>query len=227
IHNTTITGCPSYYSNLAPTIAISTPEYQPFFRISVNGSRNVTDHSFDPAAAIQVEGDLLRLAQRHRYDYVLQNETPELAILATGELTDGFFSDLSTLSKRFSLRISPEHYAAFIRAHCKAFYDIEAWSAYIRTKDLSYGSRFHGNLIALLNGVPAVLFVHDSRTEEMAKFMAIPFHKVDAAESHDVRKLYEAADFDRFSSTYAANYQNYIGFLDRNKVAHKLAAVTA
>ena len=223
IKNTTITGCPSYYSNLSPQIEIRRPEFNPFFRISVNGSRNVTDHSFDPESALYVESELLRLAQRYRYDYVLQNETPELEILATGQLSSEQYGNLVSLSKRHGLRISPEHYAAFITAHCKSFYAIDDWSAFIKTKDFSIGSRFHGNLIALLNGVASVLFAHDSRTVEMAKFMKIPHHSVQAIGYIDFRSLYEEADFESFSKAYSENYSRYIAFMERNHVKHHLS----
>jgi hypothetical protein len=55
IKNVAITGCPSYYSNLTAEITVNQPEFHPFFRISVNGSRNVTDHSYSPESALFVD----------------------------------------------------------------------------------------------------------------------------------------------------------------------------
>jgi polysaccharide pyruvyl transferase WcaK-like protein len=144
-------------------------------------------------------------------------------VLSKGGLTDETHGNLFSLSKRHGLRIAPEHYAAWIRSHCKAFFSIDEWSAFMLQKDLSIGSRFHGNLIALLNGVPAILFAHDSRTAEMAKFMSIPHYPVHQVDRLDVRTLYEQSDFQRFAKAYAENYAQYKGFLERNGVRNNLA----
>lgn len=224
IKNVSITGCPSYYSTLTPEISLRTPEFHPFFRIAVNGSRNVYGHSYDPAAALSLESELLRFSQRYRHDYIYQNEFPEIEILCSENPSDQAFADLSTLSKRHDLRIIPEHFAAYIRTHGRAFFDIDQWASFIQTKDLAVGTRFHGNLIALLNGVPAILWAHDSRTIEMANFMRIPYHMVDEHDLSDIRALYEKADFAAFTSAYKTAYANYISFMEKNGVPHKLAS---
>lgn len=222
VNNTTITGCPSYYWNLDGHAEIQKKEWHPYFKVSVNGSRNVYDHSYDPEAAKSAESELIRFAQRYRHDYVLQNEFPEFDVLF-GNASEQSYQDLSTLSRRHDLRISPEHYAAYVRAHCKAFFDVDEWASFIKTKDLSIGSRFHGNLIALLNGVPAILIAHDSRTTEMAEFMKIPYHRVENCDLHDIRKLYEDADFNQFTDKYGTARNRYSEFMDRNSVPHLLS----
>ena len=55
-----------------------------------------------------------------------------------------------------------------------AFFDIEDWMNYIRNFHFVLGTRFHGTLIALLNGIPSVAFVIDARTREMCELLNIP-----------------------------------------------------
>ena len=47
-------------------------------------------------------------------------------------------------------------------------FPVEAWTwlEYLRDFDFATGTRLHGNVAALLAGVPAVLLAHDSRTLE-------------------------------------------------------------
>lgn len=222
VKNVTVTGCPSYYMNCMPTLEINAKEFHDEFNISLNGSRNVYSHSFNPAAALSVESELIRMSQRSGYDFVLQNETPELQIVHDHISSRRYLAEIHELLDRHDLALSVEEYVEWIKRSCKAFYDIDDWSRFIQTKDLSIGSRFHGNLIALLNGVPSILIAHDSRTTEMAEFMKIPHVVVDKCDLGNIRSLYEAADFKAFSENYASAYRNYIAFLDRNNVPHRL-----
>jgi len=54
------------------------------------------------------------------------------------------------------------------------FREIAPWLAFMRTRSFSIGTRIHGNIAALLAGVPAVVIVHDSRTREIARHHRIP-----------------------------------------------------
>ena len=121
----------------------------------------------------------------------------------------GFDSDTATL-------------AAFYRQHGKVFFSTQDWFAWIKEHDFSMGTRFHGNVAALLNGVPAVVLTHDSRTKELCDFAAIPHVSVADVENLDAQQLYEGANFDLFESRYRNNYRSYVEFLDENKVPHKL-----
>jgi polysaccharide pyruvyl transferase WcaK-like protein len=129
---------------------------------------------------------------------------------------------LNSLSKRFELGIDVDEYLAFIKKNCKVFFSVEEWASYIKTKDFSVGTRFHGNLIALLNGVPAVIFVHDSRTTEMCNFMKIPHFGLDSRLLENIPKLYQDVSYDEFSRNYSQLYQSYCSFLTENRVPHNL-----
>jgi hypothetical protein len=222
IKNVRVTGCPSFYTNCAPTLEIQKEEFHEGFRVSINGSRNVYKHSFNPDAAFAVESELLRISINNHYDYVLQNEKPEMQILHDPRRQHEFDGTLQHLSNIHGLGVDAGQYVNWIKDCCKVFYSIREWTDYIRYKDLSIGSRFHGNLIALLNGVPAILIAHDSRTREMAEFMRIPHVSVEKCDLSNLRPLYESADFDAFSKTYKMAYIDYADFFGRNYVPNRL-----
>ena len=224
IKNVTVTGCPSLYWSLTPELQIRKNPYRKDFNLSLNGSRNVTQHSFSAEHAVRVEGALLRLSLEKGYDYVLQNEFPEMDILYNAPVDNDISYQLRSIAGKFDLNISPEEYASRIRKLCKVFFSVEGWADYIRTKDFSLGTRFHGNMIALQNGVPAVVIAHDSRTTEMCEFMKIPYHPVDRCDLGNLEKLYNEADFSAFSANYKTLFANYCGFLEENGVKHCLSS---
>jgi len=170
-----------------------------------------------------VEASLLRIARERNYPYVLQNELPELhACVDCRELTAEHREQLHHISNTLQLGWSAEEYFHFIRDSCKVFFDVFEWSEYIKRVDFSVGTRFHGNLIALLHGVPAVIIAHDSRTLEMCELMKIPHLSLAEIERVDVSDVYDWADFAPFCSAYEELYCSYVDFLEENGIAHVL-----
>lgn len=219
IKNVQVTGCPSLYTGLKSSIRIR--RLQVLDRVVVNGSRNVVGHAFDKDVATKVERQLFRLALSHKLPYVLQNEQPEMQI-ANGEDTGPHEPAINSLAKFFGT--SAQEFVEFYREHGKVFFSIKEWFDWIGRCDFSIGTRFHGNIAALLNGVPAMILTHDSRTRELCDFAAIPSVGILEARELDIERMYEAADYDLFEKNYREIYVKYVDFLDANGVPHKFPA---
>lgn len=104
------------------------------------------------------------------------------------------------------------------------FYDQKTWSEYLSVNNFSFsvGTRFHGNMMAFINGVPALWIVHDARTKELAEAMKLPFIYHDRLEDIDkVEQLLELCEYDSgFVNHYKEMGKNYVDFLNRNGVCH-------
>lgn len=221
--NVTPVGCPSLYRGRRRSLRLKRPPFSSQLRVSLNGSRNVTEHSYSPKAAMQLESALLQLCVKNNYSYVLQNEMPEM-LLANGECaTAENHRDISTILSRHSISMQDIEYEKFIKSNFKIFFDLKSWDEYIRKFDISIGSRFHGNLIAITNGIPAIIFSHDSRTTEMAEFMKIPHIPVNSVENLSLEKIIHEADFDAFEHRYPILYDNFKVFLEANGLNTRLA----
>lgn len=218
ISNVRVTGCPSLYTSLRPSTRLRRVQ-DVSGRTVFNGSRNVVGHSVDKESAVRVERELLRHALHARAPFVLQNEQPEMQ-LATGASFEEHEETLRALGVFF--RTPPEELAAYYRECGKVFFSIAEWFDWIRDYDFSIGTRFHGNVAALLNGVPAVVLVHDSRTRELCEFTGIPHVFVQDVDTLDVQRIYDEANFDLFEERYNLLFRKYIEFLDENRIAHKL-----
>jgi hypothetical protein len=194
--------------------------------VAVNGSANVIQHSMDTDAAAKLESALFRLAFEHGYPYVFQSER-QMMEAAAGTDTGRDEKMIRSLTARYGLGdLPPERFVAFLREHTRTYTDVEQWHAAMRQFDFVLGSRFHGCLIAILAGVPAFVFVHDTRTREMCEVLNIPHVEVTKANGVDVRALYESLDLDAMQTAYRYLFQNYIDFLEENQIEHRLSRFT-
>lgn len=225
VDNVQITGCPSLYRAQRPDLKVRRKPWTENMRVSVNGSHTVIGHASDPSAAKEVERQLLEYAVEGALPYVLQNEMPEIEIVADPAVDRASYeAALAPVLARFGGSVTPSAYFDHLRRNGRVFFDLENWDNFIRTQDFSIGSRFHGNLIALSNGVAAAVLVHDSRTTEMCEFARIPHVPIAAVGALDPRVIYEGLDLDGFERNYEAIYRDYVGFLDANGVRHRLDA---
>ncbi len=109
----------------------------------------------------------------------------------------------------------------FLENKVRYFVDPTTWIDYLKDMDFSFGTRIHGNITSLLAGTPAMVFAHDSRTLELARYFEIP-HKLQREIRPDVdaAELYEEADFTKFNNGHAKRFDAYISFLDKNGIDH-------
>jgi len=222
IHNVQVIGCPSLYTNRMPAVHVDRERLKALDSVSVNFSRRVNGHAFHPDRMKQVENVILAFALKNESTFVAQDEIEELAAMELDQPC------AEPVLKYFD-KVAPESVDMFFRKNTRYFCDVENWAAYIRTQNLSIGSRFHGNLIALINGTPALMVVHDSRTMEMCTLLGIPHIHISrlAAENYSVDWIVEQVQgltFDGFEKAYAALYKRFAKFLDANGLKHNLIA---
>jgi polysaccharide pyruvyl transferase WcaK-like protein len=86
----------------------------------------------------------------------------------------------------------------------------------MKNYDFVFGSRFHGNIIALQAGTPACLICHDTRTSEMAEFLGLPFVRIKDIQKIDVDFLYDQVNPNAIQARYRQLYPEYKRFLRVN-----------
>ncbi|MBC7631430.1 polysaccharide pyruvyl transferase family protein [Aeromicrobium sp.] len=103
----------------------------------------------------------------------------------------------------------------------RLFLDTWTWYDFMATQDFAYGTRFHGNVAALLGGTPAHLLAHDSRTLELAEHHQMPC-TVMPEFTADLRaeELYDSTDMSAFNAAMPERFDLYTTFLERNGLAH-------
>lgn len=225
VKNVELTGCPSFYlhspSELSAAFAQRKGTYP---KISLNASRNVMAHSANPEKMKEVERRMYQLCRSSGAQFVLQSEMEEMRILASASEEEQVKLAAKIANTLGWTDISNTDLIAFIRSQFTIFFDIDEWRASISKCGFSAGSRFHGNLIALLSGVPAHVICHDTRTKELCELGGVPHTLLqDIPVDFTLADLQQATNIGKFIKTHADNYSGYRRFLDRNNIPHTLA----
>ena len=101
--------------------------------------------------------------------------------------------------------------------HAEIFFGPDEWMNGYRNVDFSIGSRFHGNVAALLNNAKSLFIVCDSRTKEMTDFFYLPTMNIqDFDANKPLDYYYRLADYTQFNTIYPKRYEDFQNYLARN-----------
>lgn len=108
------------------------------------------------------------------------------------------------------------------------FWNINAWNEFYKKENIkfAFGTRFHGNMEALRNGVPALWITHDSRTAELTAFLHLP--NITMKRFSTVKRLDELlqyCDYTDLKKNYYGLCKNYVDYLTENKLNHRYKLV--
>ena len=100
------------------------------------------------------------------------------------------------------------------------FLDPYSWIASLADYDFSFGTRIHGNIVAVLAGTPGLVLAHDSRTLELAEYHHIPWRRLTTEVRLDAAELYADADWEPMNAAHSANWERYAAFLSKHELRH-------
>lgn len=97
------------------------------------------------------------------------------------------------------------------------FVNVNDWVDFMKTRDLVFGTRLHGNITATISGAPSILMTKDIRMRELAKFHGLTSVSTDELTNYkDITELIAEADFHSPEKKQAENFENYLDFLHKN-----------
>ena len=107
----------------------------------------------------------------------------------------------------------------YTQKRLRFFTQTSDWLSFLHEKDYSIGARIHGNIAAILAGIPATVIAIDSRILELCRYHEIPFiNTTELKPDTRVEDLY-ARSKDEILKTYSRhkeNFKRYIQFLEKN-----------
>ena len=107
------------------------------------------------------------------------------------------------------------------RCDMGVFLDISTWMSYIKSFEFSFGTRIHGNIIALLSGVPAHVIAHDSRTLELVEYFEIPHTKLSMLDNKIFAEDFaKQSDYTNYLKNHQFRFDQFVNFLDQNNVPY-------
>ncbi|NYI66423.1 polysaccharide pyruvyl transferase family protein [Spelaeicoccus albus] len=99
--------------------------------------------------------------------------------------------------------------------------DPRTWIDFLQDFEFSFGTRIHGTISSILAGTPAMLLAHDSRTQELADYHAIPYKRIyDVSATTDAADLLAECDYSRFNARLPETFDRFTAFLEKNDLAH-------
>jgi hypothetical protein len=208
IGNSRIVGCPTYFE--------------------MGRDRRLTVGEWNEALGVVGLGWFDNAARGEKIHYIFQDSYQD-APFFKGEI-QGFEigpEDLASLGVPVYDRYIANVWKAFVDGRTAVFADIDDWKDYIAGRfALAIGTRFHGGVLAINSGVPAIVTNGDPRAQELCEFLGVPYrpdlwgHSTDL----DLRRVYEQTDFAPINARYAGLYDNYMDWLGENGVTPQIEA---
>jgi hypothetical protein len=225
--NIRVTGCPSmFYTLSCPKVRLpemlKRPERRLGLSLHTGLSQNIFCHS--PAAARRMHG--------HAFAFALKNAS-NVALFEQGVMRE---YDVADRDLGFGRRVAAAEavHAAMaggdpapgftpydLIARMVSVKSIEEWLAKARDLDAIIGFRFHGNMVALLQGGPCFYYVYDSRLAEFCALYGLPAQDVTEPFRDPVRQILDH-DWDRANARIAACHTEMRAFLAENALPNRL-----
>lgn len=207
IHNYKIIGCPSMFvwlDGVFPEIKAQSLERIHF--------------SISPGKSFYKK-NVLKVAMKYNCDWIVQSKSELVPVIS---LFNHSFINPKWLIRRFPGMLGGREVIEFSKKQ-KCFFSIDEWKKYYEENDITFawGTRFHGNMAALQNGIPALWVVHDSRTKELTEFLNLPAIDIKSINMNTrVEELILFADYKKTQGSYRKLCKNYTEFLEANSINH-------
>lgn len=169
-------------------------------------------HRTDFNVDISVNGEM---TEAPRDDYWRHKELPHLMRCKLDR------KPLAELAANVSwvYRDMPSKAVEAMLSHGFFSHSIPEYMRHNRGLSLMTGTRLHGNIMALSQGVPCLYTPHDLRVKEMADLFQVP--RFDLRYPPD-RIDFDDYDWDAFGRVFPSIYQGFKDFFDENGLHHKL-----
>lgn len=179
--NIRVTGCPSlFYLGQPPQVEVPEMLMQPDRMIGISIHSDLRRNLFCSSP------EMAKQKHAQAFIWALSN-AGNASIFEQGVLQEYDVADRSLpLKERLEAAtkildrikatdlIRPE----WLVAHMVSVKSIEEWLAKARDLDAVIGFRFHGNMVALLQGRPCYYYVYDSRLKEFCDLYGLPYQDV-------------------------------------------------
>lgn len=190
IENFKVIGCPSMYM---PGVDFAKISNVPKEIKKVTANFETAYGKFDSH-----KSDFLKYCAANNFSFVEQVQSG---------INEGNFSDSEDFAE----------VKGWIDAQGHCFFDVEQWREYMRGFDFSMGLRFHGNVMALWEGVPALFITCDSRTKELCEFYSLPNINITEFDvAKPIHYYYNLADYFNFTKRYKYCYNSFFDFIKEN-----------
>ncbi len=207
IKNVRVIGCPSLFYHMDRSFGVDDSSHG-IKRVNVNFTTDFANLGISQKDAVDIHWKLLLY-------FIQKHETGQFQVDYTMQKLP--FAEICDIH---GILLSYGEVHPFYKECGRYFYSVKDWIEGIRGRDdFSMGSRFHGNVAAILSGVPALMVNVDKRMKGMNDFYRIPSIDIDEFDKEKPIEYYrDLADYSEFNKIYAKRYDNFTDYCKRNGV---------
>lgn len=162
---------------------------------------------------VALNGDVSSLRIYRKND--IYKEFPNSWFIDQGEFVIALYEKRKEKTGYYTIRKMMDQYSRLgvemlAEGKIVCIYDLPRLANYLKELniDLSFGQRIHGNILCTLLKIPSIVYVHDSRTRELAEFFEIPTYSGSSGKIN----LYEAfsnASWSGFNKNFTKKYDQF------------------
>ena len=231
ISNVRVTGCPTIIWSGRPEIKVRQPSWDNVGWTMTEMHSPLKERQFDFMEVVRCQSGLFTVFAQGG-EVVLQ----EHILCRDGHVTEGRIDEALSPTLRKSIRVvkSPSQLASSVAYHYsdaapglresllkRSFFSNSVADYLNSLGKLSFvcGTRLHGNVMALCQGVPTLFVLHDERLVEMTQLMRVPSVSICSEKARiDIAQY----DWQPFESAYREIYATFVRFFEENGLAHNL-----
>lgn len=205
--NHRVIGCPSMYS-FGDNISIK--------NLNLNLDTKINT-SLTPKATQNVVTFIHNLFKKYNNACYIPQDIDELVLAYSG----------SPMFGGPSFQISTKNYPNSINSYeykndkVKFFLSAQTWFDHVKKSDFNIGTRLHGNIVSTINGTPSISIPIDARMRELTEYHNLTrILPNEINENSQLEDLIEKVDFRSAEKVHHRNFENFVSFLDENKIPH-------
>lgn len=199
----TVIGCPSFYT------------YGDSLKLKSNSLSKNSKMAYNNTvmAGNKVQEFLQKASERFQDSYYYPQKVEELKTLYLG-MKYRFKRKTSGYPNMIDSSVYKKDKVHFHTHYC-------SWKNDLNERDFSIGPRLHGNVMAILSGIPALWITHDARMRELVDYHKLPsVHTSKIDENTDILELFAKADYKSFLEGHRERFMHYVNFLNKNGISH-------
>jgi len=197
-----VIGCPSMYS-FGRDLNIKQPNITKDSLVCVNSSM------LSPNNVLEF---ISRSMKKYPNHYFIPQWRKEMILTYVGS------PSITNKSINYPTKMSDSIY---MNDQVRFFLNAPSWIDFMSKVDFSFGARLHGNVTATIAGTPSLIIPKDARMRELAeyhKLTSLWWKEID--ENTKIENVLEKADFYSPEEVQHENFDNFISFLNANKLDH-------
>jgi polysaccharide pyruvyl transferase len=93
------------------------------------------------------------------------------------------------------------------------------WIKFLKTVDLSFGARLHGNIMATIAGTPSIMILKDARMKEIAEYHDLTrIYEHELNDLNSINDIIDNIDFKSPEKNHKKLFKNYLKFWKKNNI---------